>query len=113
MPSNSWARCIANMSGRRRKHRLLPKARQDLDGIFRYTLEKWSVRQADDYYRKLVGCFADLANGAKHGRTIDHIKPGYFILPFQSHFIVYKADARTITIIRILHQRMNITAHLR
>ncbi len=36
-----------------------------------------------------------------------------FILPFESHFIVYKADVRAVTIIRILHQRMNITAHLR
>ncbi|MGV1846122.1 type II toxin-antitoxin system RelE/ParE family toxin [Rhizobium sp. K15/93] len=44
---------------------------------------------------------------------MDHIITGYFILPFESHFIVYKADARAVTIIRILHQRMNITAHLR
>ncbi|WFS00482.1 type II toxin-antitoxin system RelE/ParE family toxin [Rhizobium tumorigenes] len=101
------------MSDRQRQFRLLPKARRDLDGIFRYTLEKWSLQQANDYYRRLTSCFPELACGARQGRNIDHIITGYFILPFESHFIVYKADARTVTIIRILHQRMNITAHLR
>jgi toxin ParE1/3/4 len=100
------------MSSRQRAHRILPKARQDLEEIFQYTLEQWSLQQANEYYNHIIACFPDLASGIRHGRRIDNIKPGYLILPFQSHFIIYKSDARALTIIRILHRRMNIAAHL-
>ncbi len=53
-----------------------------------------------------------LADGSKRGRQIEQIKPGYLCLSSGSHYIVYKQSAAGITIIRILHQRMNISRHL-
>jgi toxin ParE1/3/4 len=60
----------------------------------------------------LIDCFSDLASQAKRGRALDNIHPGYKVLAYQAHFVVYKETARFITIIRILHRRMNIANHL-
>ena len=47
------------------------------------------------------------------GRAIDDIRPGYRKLPVASHFLFYRiADAGTIDIIRILHQRMDAASRL-
>ncbi|MBO9126014.1 MULTISPECIES: type II toxin-antitoxin system RelE/ParE family toxin [unclassified Rhizobium] len=100
------------MSARHRSYRISPRARQDLDDIWLYTFQTWSKEQADSYYRGLVGCFPELASGAKRGRFSDSVRPGYRAFAYQSHFIVYKETDRLVTIIRVLHRRMNIEAHL-
>ncbi|ENN89627.1 plasmid stabilization system protein [Rhizobium freirei PRF 81] len=100
------------MSVKSRSCKLLPKARQDLEAIWRYTFETWSLQQANTYYSELIGCFPELAAGTARGRKVSGIKPDYLALACGSHFIIYKGDAQTLTIIRILHRRMNIAAHL-
>ncbi|WFU08569.1 type II toxin-antitoxin system RelE/ParE family toxin [Rhizobium sp. CB3090] len=100
------------MPAKRRSYKLLPKARQDLDAIWRYTFETWSFQQANAYYNELIARFPELAAGAVRGRRINGVKPGYLALACGSHFIVYKDDVEAVAIIRILHQRMNIGAHL-
>ncbi|QND48638.1 type II toxin-antitoxin system RelE/ParE family toxin [Rhizobium lusitanum] len=100
------------MSAKSRSYKLLPKARQDLDAIWRYTFETWSLQQANTYYTELIGCFPDLAAGTARGRKVGGIKPEYLALAHGSHFIIYKDGAQTVTIIRILHRRMNVGAHL-
>ena len=94
-------------------YRLSPRARQDMEAIWLYSFNRWSLRQADDYYAELVSSFAQLASGMKRGRNIGHGAPGHLALASGSHFIIYRQTPSMITIIRILHQRMNITAHLR
>ena len=93
-------------------YRLLPAARMDLENIWRYTFETWSLQQADDYQRLLVSAFSALANGRKNGRDLQAIRPGYFSLACNSHCIFYRKGATGILIIRVLHQRMDPTRHL-
>lgn len=50
--------------------------------------------------------------GIARGRKVSGIKRDYLALASGSHFIIYKDSAQTVTIIRILHRRMNIGAHL-
>ncbi|WP_445738954.1 type II toxin-antitoxin system RelE/ParE family toxin [Neorhizobium tunisiense] len=50
--------------------------------------------------------------GERSGRKIDGIKRGYLALAYESHFIVYRETSKTIFIVRVLHQRMNIGRHL-
>jgi toxin ParE1/3/4 len=57
-------------------YRLLPLAEADLEMVWLYTLENWSVAQADSYHRDLVAAFALLASGQKRGRATS-IRPGY------------------------------------
>jgi toxin ParE1/3/4 len=95
-----------------RPYRLTVKAHADLEVIWRYTFEKWSLAQADDYYRQIFDCFSKLADGTKRGRKIEGVWSRYQALPCQSHFIIYTESDRAVVIIRILHKRMNIGRHL-
>lgn len=92
--------------------RLSPLAEGDLEDIWLYTFQHWSAAQADKYHNAIVAVFADLERGKK-GRPSD-IRDGYFKLPAGSHIIYYRDDpaARTVDVIRILHQRMDAQRHL-
>ncbi|MEF0943277.1 type II toxin-antitoxin system RelE/ParE family toxin [Rhizobium sp. BR 362] len=90
----------------------LPKAASDIDQIYDYTEEKWGYEQAEDYVFALRDRCHALVKGIARGRKVGGIKPDYLALVSGSHFIIYKDAAQTITIVRILHQRMNIGAHL-
>ncbi|MET0746571.1 MAG: type II toxin-antitoxin system RelE/ParE family toxin [Rhizobium sp.] len=90
-----------------------PKATRDIDEIYDYTEAKWGFQQAEDYVFDIRDCRRLFSAGTKVGRPADPVRHGYLLIRRGAHYIVYKADAQTITIIRILHQRMNITAHLR
>jgi plasmid stabilization system protein ParE len=48
----------------------------DLEGIWLYTLENWSIKQADAYHHNFVEAFEGLAAGTKRGRSTD-VRPGY------------------------------------
>lgn len=89
-----------------------PRAARDLDEIYDFTEANWGFQQAENYIFQIRDCCRSLSAGGNLGRPATRIKHGYLMIRCGSHFIVYKADATTITIIRILQQRMNITAHL-
>ncbi|MFL0690817.1 MAG: type II toxin-antitoxin system RelE/ParE family toxin [Agrobacterium albertimagni] len=93
-------------------YRLSPQARRDLEGIWRYSWERWSKDQADRYYMAIIEAFEDLEAGRKAGRPLAIAKRGYLSLACGSHFIIYAQRKQTVEIIRILHQRMNIGRHL-
>jgi len=89
------------------------KALEDLDSIWRYTYFQWSVQQADKYYNMLIYKILFLAANVEAGRKIDHIKAGYRSYSVESHVIFYTVAANSkITVIRILHQRMDIPSRL-
>ena len=89
------------------------KALEDLDSIWRYTYFQWSVQQADKYYNMLIYKILFLAANVEAGRKIDHIKAGYRSYSAESHVIFYTVAANSkITVIRILHQRMDIPSRL-
>ena len=54
-----------------------------------------------------------LAADPKKGRRIDDIRPGYRKQAAGSHFIFYRLARPGIEIVRILHQSMDVEAHLR
>jgi len=90
-----------------------PAALDDLDGIYDYTFETWGLDQAEYYVRELHETCHDLASGNIKGRNVDFIRRGYFKKPYESHFVFYKyPNPKTLEVIRILHQQMNIEAHL-
>jgi len=89
------------------------KALEDLDSIWQYTYFQWSRQQADKYYTLLIDKILFLAVNVEAGRKIDHIKAGYRSYNVESHVIFYTVAANgKITVIRILHQRMDIPSRL-
>jgi toxin ParE1/3/4 len=109
---NFWKKCIANMSGEAKGYKLAPRARRDLAEIWRYTFETWSLAQADAYYGDIISTVQAIAGGRKRGKPIDQIRRGYLTCSCGSHWIVYRQRGAQIVIIRILHQRMNLSRHL-
>jgi len=95
-----------------RKHLVFsPAAISDLDRIWDYTIDRWGPDQAD-YYTDMIcdACFA-LAESTKMGRIVD-IRPGYMKYLSGSHIIYYRQETSKIIVVRILHNRMDVEAHL-
>jgi toxin ParE1/3/4 len=92
---------------------LSPAAQGDLSEIWDYTTRNWGAEQADRYILGIRGACSALAEGRRRGRAIDDIRPGYRKLTVRSHFLFYRiTDAGMIDVVRILHQRMDVAAHL-
>jgi toxin ParE1/3/4 len=91
--------------------RLTPLAEADLEDIWRYTFEHWSLEQANQYHRDLVATMQALARGDKSGRVCS-VRDGYLQYAAGSHIVFYRETARTLDVIRVLHQRMDIDRHL-
>ena len=89
-----------------------PNAVADIDGIYDHTEEFWGFEQAEDYTFSLRQACRILAAGEQRGRHVRGIKTGYLALTYRSHFIIYRETKTQIVIIRILHQRMNLSRHL-
>ena len=95
----------------KRRYRLYPRARADIEKIWLYTLETWSMNQADSYINDIINVFDGLAKGTITGRTVD-IREGYLKHPVGSHMIYYRQSPSHIDIVRILHQRMDVDSKL-
>ncbi len=92
---------------------LTPAAQADVDDIWDYTAEVWNTDQANRYVLAIRDACAALAAGKSRGRPIDDIRPGYLKHAVGSHFLFFRVtDDGVIEIIRILHQRMDVAAHL-
>jgi toxin ParE1/3/4 len=90
------------------------KATEDLEKIWLYTYFHWSESQADKYYELLIEKIELIARNLTVGRSIDYIEEGYRCYPVKSHLIFYKiSDNETITVVRILHQNMDIPNRLK
>ena len=90
-----------------------PAAQNDLDIIYDYTLENWGIVRAEHYVRELHEACCELANGHIKGQSVDFVRQGYFKKFIGSHVVFYKYPTPHIMeVVRILHQRMDVEAHL-
>ena len=93
------------------EYRLTPPAERDLEEIWRYTVERWSVDQAEKYFNGIVDAMQALAQGPALGRPAENIREGYRRQNVGSHVIFYKKASYGIAVIRVLHQRMDFESH--
>jgi toxin ParE1/3/4 len=84
----------------------------DLENIWEYTVEVWSVDQANKYYKEIFSEIDKICVDSNIGKPIDEIKKGHRRTNVKSHMIIYKVIGTTIYIDRILHQKMDIEKHL-
>ena len=84
------------------------KAVSDLEEIWLYTVEKWSMEQADRYYNLIVDEINYICKNSNAGKSMDHVRKGYRASKVKSHLIFYRVLHDTIEVIRILHERMDI-----
>lgn len=85
------------------------KAVSDLNGIWNYTVEKWSEVQADRYYRELLDSCQEIADNPNSGKNYDGILKSLYGLRVKRHIIFYRIlGSDQIEITRILHGRMEL-----
>ena len=91
------------------------EAHRDLEDIWLYTYENWSIERADIYLNLILDEIEYLAKNPKSGKDYSDVRKGYFRSRIKSHFIFYRinSEKEEIEIIRVLHQSMDIESHLK
>ena len=92
---------------------LRQEAVDDLNNIWKYTFEKWSEPQADKYYAMLKQSCLEIGKNPDIGKDYNEINKNLLGQQSGRHIIFYQKISETeIEIIRILHQRMDLTNRL-
>ncbi|MCY4301428.1 MAG: type II toxin-antitoxin system RelE/ParE family toxin [Aestuariivita sp.] len=69
--------------------RLSPLAESDLEHIWLYTWNEWSLDQANRYYDQIMDTIEELTSGQKQGRKVD-VRDGYLKYAVGRHCIFFR-----------------------
>lgn len=93
-------------------YRLYPKAVEDLESIYLYSVREFGTQRSDDYIFALEESFQYLANDSLLSRSCDYIRPELRAFNLGSHVIFIKITNYGISVVRILHQSMDFGRHV-
>lgn len=97
-----------------RKFKFSNETAKDLEELWGYTKQIWSIEQVDRYYVLIIDEVEFVSNNPSLGRDINYIKEGYRSTKVKSHVIYYKLDEdEVILIVRILHQRIDVETRIK
>ena len=89
------------------------KAVEDINNIWIYTAENWSVAQADRYYNLIYDEIEFIANNFDMARDFGKIRKSYKCSKVKSHLIFFKKDKMNeIEVVRVLHEKMDVESRL-
>ena len=75
------------------KFRLSKKALEDIDKIWLYSVETWSVEQADRYFNSIFDEIEFLSKNPFSGKDYGHLRKNYRCSRVQSHLIFYRISS--------------------
>ena len=78
-----------------------------------YTLQTWGIEQANKYLEGLEQRAQSLADNPKAGTSCDNLGPGLLYFPYHSHALYFLEEQHGITIVRVLHESMSPSLHLK
>lgn len=85
------------------------KALEDLNTIWMYTAEKWSVEQANRYYNLIMDEIEFISENFETTKDFGDIRKDYKYSKVKSHIIFCKrTNINEMEVVRILHERMDI-----
>lgn len=87
---------------------LSEQADADLETIFEYTVQEFSVDQAITYLTELDDLFNALCINPEMGKSRPEIKSGLRSIPKGQHVVFYRILDDHIRIIRVLHGNRDI-----
>ncbi|WMS45286.1 type II toxin-antitoxin system RelE/ParE family toxin (plasmid) [Acuticoccus sp. MNP-M23] len=90
-----------------RAYQLTPAAQSDLETIWRFTANRWSVGQAEAYLNGLRDALEDLIANPRIARERLELTPPVRVQPYGSHIIIYTIEIDYLAVIRIRHSREN------
>lgn len=95
-----------------RRLRITIPARGDLRALRRYARRLWGKRQRDLSADRLAAAMRDLTLYPDLGGPRDDLTPGLRARVVGEHVVYCRADDEAVTIIRVLHQKMDAPSHL-
>lgn len=85
---------------------------EDLAEIWRYSFDRWGIKQADSYFDNLVECCEKITDGGVRSKTTEGLPLGVEVMRCQEHYIFFMPDDRPI-ILAILHGSMDMVQQLK
>ncbi len=85
-----------------------PEAEVDLEDIWDYTYEMWGRGQANQYVGQIRTFIESVAAGRRQLTSVARIRQGYKRGLVGRHAVFFRVDEQTVTVVRILHQRMDV-----
>jgi len=101
------------MSARKRPVSLTRRARQDFEEILIHSFREWGEVQRDRYALAINRALTIIGDNPQIGRARADLPSGYRALPVEQHVIIYHVTTRAVSIVRILHSRMDVQRALR
>ena len=96
-----------------REYYFSEKAISDLNDIWIYTAEHWSIEQANRYYNLIVDEIENIVENLETAKDFGTIRKNYKYSKVKSHLVFFKIDNdNKIEIVRILHEKMDLTNKL-
>lgn len=89
------------------------EARADLKGIFEYTQQTWGRAQADKYIGLIENACHFLARHSSAGKSQNQLVSSLRRYPAGKHCIFYRNKENTIEVVRVLHQAMDVSRHIK
>ena len=88
------------------------KSLEDLENITDYTAQMWGANQAKVYIKDIRDKVHQIANGEAIVQVLHILRPGMLKVRVNRHIVVFESTDATVSIIRILHDSMDIPQHL-
>lgn len=95
------------------KIKISREARADLKDIFEYTHQTWGRAQADKYIGMIESACHFLARNPSAGRSQEQLVSNLKSYPVGKHNVFYRDKQNTIEIVRVLHQAMEASRHIK
>lgn len=92
-------------------YKFTEQAERDLDAIIEHTLKNWGQSQALKYVDGLEGLLGKFAHEPSLGINQDRIFKDLLSFPYVSHIVYYVKNMDGVTVMRLLHKRMDTKRH--
>lgn len=93
-------------------YRLFPKAVDDLESIYSYSMHEFGAHRTEDYILAIETSFQCLAEDPLIGRKCDYIRQNLRAFNVGSHIVFFKITDCGVAVIRVLHQSMDFIRYL-
>ena len=87
---------------------LTHKAEEDLERLYERGIERYGLRQADQFYDGLIERFALIAETPLLYQVVDFIRPGYRRSVYERLSIYYRIDGKSVVISRLIEKQLPI-----
>lgn len=85
------------------------KALDDINKIWIYTAENWSIEQVDRYYNLIFDEIEFIVANFEMARDFEYIKKNFRYSKVKSHLVFFKkTKSNEIEVVRVLHEKMDI-----